>query len=152
MLRANQFPLIHYGVAVLASLLALPLRLMLELFLQSKVPLLMSVLPVLVSVWYRSFVPEMLATILSILVASYFFIPPWSSFAATGTSDLVRCGIFLSKGILTSALSESLRRSEHRPEITALSLKRSEEQFCLALLPRLFTPAFLKVPLSRGNL
>lgn len=128
MLRANRLPLIRYGVAVLASLLALLFRLLLEPILQGEAPLLVFVLPVMVSAWYGGFKPGVLATVLSALVGTYFFIPPLFSFEPTDLADAIRCIIFLVEGISISALNESLRRSRERSEATALSLKRSEEQ------------------------
>lgn len=128
MLKANRLPLIRYGVAVLASLLALLFRLLLEPILQGEAPLLVFVLPVMVSAWYGGFKPGVLATVLSALVGTYFFIPPLFSFEPTDLADAIRCIIFLVEGISISALNESLRRSRERSEATALSLKRSEEQ------------------------
>lgn len=128
MLRVNRLPLIHYGVAVLASLLALLFRLLLEPILHGEAPLLVFILPVMVSAWYGGFKPGILATILSTLVGTYFFVPPLFSFGPIGLADAIRCSIFLVEGILISVLNESLRRSKQRSEATALSLKRSEEQ------------------------
>jgi len=128
MLKVSRLPLICYGVAVLASFLALLFRLMLEPVLQGEAPLLVFILPVMVSAWYGGFKPGLLSTVVSALVGSYFFIPPLFHFGANETSDIIRCSIFLSEGILISALSGSLRRSRQRSETTALSLKRSEEQ------------------------
>lgn len=127
MLRANRLPLIHYGVAVLVSLLALLFRLLLEPILHGEAPLLVFILPVMVSAWYGGFKPGLLATVLSALVGTYFFIPPLLGFVPIEIADAIRCGIFLVEGIAISTLSESLRRSKQQSEATALSLKRSEE-------------------------
>jgi signal transduction histidine kinase len=128
MLKVNRSPLSRYGVAVLASLLALLFRLLLEPILRGEAPLLVFILPVMVSAWYGGFLPGLVATGLSLLMGDYFFLPPSFSFGITQLSDGVRSGVFLVEGVLISVLSESLRHSRQRAEATAISLQQSEER------------------------
>lgn len=76
MQEAKRLLVSPYGVAVLASLLALLLRLLLEPILQGEAPLLVFIMPVMLSAWYGGLKPGLLATAMSALLGSYFLLPP----------------------------------------------------------------------------
>ena len=121
----------RYGIAVLASLLALLLRFLLKPFLGGEAPLLVFIMPVMLSAWYGGLRPGLLATVLSALVGSYFFLPPLFNVGVFRVADLIRLCIFLTEGVLISSLSETLRRSKQRTEAIAVSLQDSEERYRL---------------------
>lgn len=134
MLRINQAYLYRYGVAILASFLALLLRLILEPVLNGTAPLLVFMVPVMLSAWYGGFGPGLLATILSALVGSYFFLP--TIFTTNDLTDstvnkIVQVSIFLLNGILISLLSQSRRLARKRAQAASLSLEESEERYRL---------------------
>lgn len=121
----------RYGIAVLASLLALTLRFLLLPILGYEAPLLVFIIAVMLSAWYGGLGPGLLATGLSALMGTYFFVLPALSFQVTELANVARIVIFIAEGILMSGLSEALRKSKRRAENTALALQESEEQYRL---------------------
>jgi PAS domain S-box-containing protein len=119
----------RYGVAVLVSFLALLLRSLLEPLLGERAPLLVFVIPVMLSAWYGGLVPGLVATGLSGFLGTYFFVLPRGSLGVMETGDGVRVGIFFLEGFLISWLNDALRQSRRRAEVTALSLRDSEERY-----------------------
>lgn len=133
MQKAKRLLLSRYGVAVLASLLALLLRLLLAPVLRENAPLLVFIMPVMLSAWYGGLKPGLLATVLSAFIGSYFFLPPFFFLDVAQVGDIVRLCIFLVEGVLISSLSEALRKAKQRTEAIALSLKESEERYRLLI-------------------
>ncbi|MBD2060210.1 PAS domain S-box protein [Oculatella sp. FACHB-28] len=131
MLGAERMLLSRYSVAVLVSLLALLVRFLLIPVLGYEAPLLVFIIPVMISAWYGGLAPGMLATGLTALVGTYFFVSPYFSFNIDGLENGVRIIIFLIEGILISSLSEALRRARQRAERTAVALQESEDQYRL---------------------
>ncbi len=131
MSKARRLLLLRYAVAVLASLVALLLRFLLEPMLGGEAPLLVFIIPVMFSAWYGGLGPGLLATALCAVVGVYFFVEPLFSLSITDTANLVRVGIFLVEGVLISWLNEALRAARRRAEVTALSLQESEEHYRL---------------------
>jgi PAS domain S-box-containing protein len=121
----------RYGVAVLASLLALLLRLLLEPILRGEAPLLVFVMAVVLSAWYGGLGPSLLATALSAVLGTYFFLPPVFSLSITKVADGIHLSLFLVEGILIGWLSERLRKAMQRTEAIALSLRESQENYRL---------------------
>lgn len=121
----------RYGVAVLASLLALLLRFLLNPILQEDAPLLVFVIPVMLAAWYGGLGPGLLATALSAAIGTYFFIAPTLSLSVTSVGEFVRLCIFLIEGVLISSLSQALRNSKQKAEQAVISLQESEERYRL---------------------
>lgn len=116
---------------MLASLLALLLRFLLAPLLKENAPLLVFIIPVMISAWYGGLKPGLLATALSALIGCYFFVQPLFSLDITSVANGVRLGIFLSEGVLISWLSETRRSAMQRTEAIASSLRESEESYRL---------------------
>jgi PAS domain S-box-containing protein len=131
MREAKRLLLSSYGVAVLASLLALLLRFLLAPILKENAPLLVFIMPVMLSAWYGGLKPGLLATALSALIGCYFFVQPLFSLDIHGVANGVRIGIFLLEGLLISWLSETRRGAMQRSEAIASSLRESEERYRL---------------------
>ena len=74
--KANRWLVSPYSIAVLASLLALLLRFLLAPLLRENAPLLIFFMPVMFSAWYGGLKPGLLATALSALISTYFFVQP----------------------------------------------------------------------------
>ncbi|HEY9830253.1 MAG TPA: PAS domain S-box protein [Stenomitos sp.] len=131
MREAKRLLLSCYGVAVLASLLALLLRFLLAPILRENAPLLVFIMPVMLSAWYGGLKPGLLATSLSALIGGYFFVQPLFSLDIHSVANGVRIGIFLLEGLLISWLSETRRGAMQRSEAIASSLRESEESYRL---------------------
>lgn len=129
--RAKGFLLSGYSVAIIASLLALLLRLFLAPLLRENAPLLVFIMPVLFSSWYGGLRPGLLATGLCAVLGTYFFVAPQLSFESLDLSNLTRVTIFVIEGFCISILSEALRSAKDRAEQVSLRLTESEEQYRL---------------------
>ena len=120
----------RYGVAVLAVVLALLLMLWLNPWVaMTKSPFLMFFGAVMVSAWYGGMGAGLLATVLSALLSSYFFIHPINNFLSLDLTDSVRLLLFLLQGILFSVLCGVLRTTNRRLEGSWLKLRASEERY-----------------------
>ena len=131
MREAKRLLVSSYSVAVLSSLLALLLRFLLAPLLQENAPLLVFIMPVMLTAWYGGLKPGLLATALSTLIGCYFFVQPLFRLDVTSVANGVRIGIFLSEGVLISWLSETRRSAMQRTEAIASSLRESEERYRL---------------------
>jgi PAS domain S-box-containing protein len=120
-----------YGVAVLAPLLALLLRLLLAPWLGTAAPLLVFVAAVMLSGWYGGLRVGLLSTVLSTLLAAFFLLPPTFSLAIANSTDNLQLVLFLMIGALISVLNGALKRSQQRITAMAASLKESEERYRL---------------------
>lgn len=128
---AKRLLLSYYAVAVLASLLALLFRFLLAPLLKENAPLLVFIMPVMISAWYGGLKPGLLATGLSALIGCYFFLQPFFSLDIAGVGNVVRISIFLLEGLLISWLSETRKTAIHRTQAIASSLRESEESYRL---------------------
>lgn len=131
MVRAKSILLSGYSIAVIVSLLSVVLRFSLSPLLQESAPLLVFILPVLISAWHGGLYPGLLATVLCGLMGTYFFVLPYFSFGILDIANLTGVSIFLVEGVCISVLSESLRKARSRAEQVALQLRDREEQYRL---------------------
>jgi PAS domain S-box-containing protein len=121
--------LLRYGVASFSVLLTALLMLLLDpLLAMSQSPFLLFFGAVMISAWYGGLGPGLLATALSALISTYFFIPPVYSLSLNWVTG-ARLGLFLLEGLLISSLSEALRVAKQRVERVLSRLQRSEEQY-----------------------
>jgi K+-sensing histidine kinase KdpD len=69
-------PLLRYGVAVTAVLVALVITRVIALYFESflRSPLFMSA--IMLSTWFGGFRPGMVAILLSVLALKYYYVPP----------------------------------------------------------------------------
>lgn len=119
----------RYGVAVLAVVLAILLMLLLNPWVgMSQSPFLMFFGAVMVSAWYGGMGAGLVATILSALLSSYFFIYP-TYWLVVELSDIVRLSVFVLEGVLISALCEALRNTNRRLEVSVRKFQTSEERY-----------------------
>ena len=122
---------LRYGLVVLAVALTLGFRLLLQPILGESAPLLMFVLPVLVSAWYGGRGPGLAATVASALVGWYFFLPGHYSFSGLGPADAIQLAIFSVIGATVSSLHGRLRFARSRAAGRLVELEASEERFRL---------------------
>ncbi|MCL1468496.1 PAS domain S-box protein [Argonema galeatum] len=129
MLNLTRFQIQRYSVAVLAVALALLLMLLLDPWLAiAKTPFLLFFGAVMVSAWYGGLGPGLLATFLSALLSSYFFLSPIYSLDLDLSSTL-RLLLFVLQGILFSVLCKELQTTNRRLAANLMKLKASEERY-----------------------
>ena len=128
---------LRYGVAVLAVVVVVLLKLLLDPFITEQSPFLMLAGAVMVGAWFGGLGPGLLATVLGALAADYYFLAPVGSFSLPGVA-LLPVVLFTLQGVLISGLVEALRSARGRAEESLVeahshqeSLRRSEERFRL---------------------
>lgn len=120
---SSKSPAAMYGVAVLVTLLALLFRLSLNPVLGDNAPLLVFIMPILLTSWYGGLWPGLFATVLSGTVGTYFFVTPGTTLALIQPADVIRIAIFTAEGILISLLCQSLHVSRQRVEQDAQTIQ-----------------------------
>jgi PAS domain S-box-containing protein len=120
--------LLRYGVALGATGLVLLVALALSREFASPAPLLLFSLGVILTAGYGGLGPGLLATGLSLLAGSYFFLEPMRSFAVEQPTDWVRLVVFAITGIVVSWLFEAVHTARRRAEAEARNaeLRHSE--------------------------
>jgi PAS domain S-box-containing protein len=108
-----------YVVAVLLVAASLLVRWMFRAWFGGNVPYLQFIPAILVAAWYGGLGPGMLATVLSVPAAMYFFLPP-AGFAVSGIPDVTSLGFFVAIGLGISWLNHKLRTA------AVLSASRAE--------------------------
>jgi PAS domain S-box-containing protein len=107
----NQPPFVRYGAAFASCALALLLGLQLEPLIGTNVFSLF-LLAVMVSAYVGGFGPALVAILLSGGLSAYLFLPPRYSFVPTDLSTLVRLSVFVTAGLLISALTAARNRAQ----------------------------------------
>jgi|GEM_PF-5480952 len=125
-----------YGMAVVFTTCSLAGRWFLSSILGLDAPLLMFILAVVLSAWYGGGGPGYLATLLSALVGSYFFLPPTNSIAIASVSDRLRLLLFVLEGFTISLVYAQL----HRAYMQAAKAIRARDDFLSVAAHELKTP------------
>ncbi len=112
-----------YGLAVVFSVLALVLMLLLRPLMEHSIFFLF-IAAVAISALYGGLGPGLVATVLSALASDFFFLPPQNALLG-GMEETLRLGIFLATGLIISWLARSRKSANER---LIESHKRVEEQ------------------------
>lgn len=126
----------RYGMAVISVAIAFMLMLWLNPWVATtESPFLLFFGAVMISAWSGGRNPGLLATALSALLGTYFFLPPVYSWQLAHSSGL-RLLLYVLQGILISVLSGALHKSNRqlrnsliKVQATAEDLPQSEEKF-----------------------
>jgi len=116
-LRASDWPTpARYLIAVGLAFTAAAVRGLLSGLWDDSVPFLMFVPAIVLSAWAGGFWPGMATTVLSALLANYFWLPPFHSFRLATGRELIAFVIFIAIGATICALSETMYRGRRRLE------------------------------------
>ena len=107
-------PLRRYGVAVLAVVLAVGLRLLLDPLLGDAHAFVTLYLAVVFVAWACGFGPALLTILLGAASATYFVLPPRGSIAIHRLEDQVGLVLFVLFGLVTAALGKQVRKGRVR--------------------------------------
>src|SRR5215211_3752587 len=116
--------LARYGVALLASVLALLLTWLFQPFMQRNL-FLWFFAAIVIGAWYGGLGPGLLVTAIAVVGIGYFFIAPYNLFDS-GSENLLRLGVFVLVALLISSLTAARRRS-------AISAQAQSEQLRVTL-------------------
>lgn len=100
----------RYGLAVLASALALVFAWLIRPWIEPNVYFLL-LAAVVVSAWYAGFGPRRLATLIGAILSYSFFLPPTSSLDAIRVSTLVQWSVFVLVALLIRSLPAVRKRA-----------------------------------------
>jgi signal transduction histidine kinase len=101
-----------YAVALLATVVALLVRLALNPFLGDYVPYITLLPAVAFCAWYCGVGPSILSATLALIGAQYWFIPPAHSLRIVGMAQVIGILLFLSVSSVMLAMGEARRRRE----------------------------------------
>lgn len=114
----------RYGLAVLAVSLATVLRLALDPILGEHLPFLMFFIAIVVTAWYGSFGPSLLAVCLSWLAFNHVILGPNGSVPFFGSRPALLFGFFII-GITIASLGEAARVARIRSRVEATRARRA---------------------------
>lgn len=121
-LRSVSLRLRWYGLAVMLSVLALLLMILLRPLMESSIFLLF-IAAVTVSALYGGLGPGLVATVLSALASDFYFLPPWHTLLGE-IEDVLRLGIFVAVGLIISWLCAMHRRADDQLRTLNENLER----------------------------
>ncbi|HJX29944.1 MAG TPA: PAS domain S-box protein [Thermoanaerobaculia bacterium] len=124
-------PWASHALAVLAVAGALGVRWLLGDILGEASPFLVFVVAVLLTARFGGFGPGLLATGLSALTATYFFLPPFGSLVPSDTASVLQLIIFCSIGVTVSLLNARLVSASGWALSRLNDLRETEERFRL---------------------
>ncbi|MEH1901463.1 MAG: ATP-binding protein [Nostoc sp.] len=122
-MKGIRFLLASYAVALLAVGSGLVLTLLLQSLLEPTIFLLFFA-AVAVSAWYGGMEAGLLATALSTLAVSYFFLEPVFSLFVASLDSVVRLGFFVLVTILISLLNSELRTAKQYLQVSEARFRR----------------------------
>ena len=119
---------LHYLAALLAPLVVSGLvQLTWPFFEQSPVPPFL--LAVTFCAWYGGVGPGLLSVLISLLLADYFFVPPYFALWPPKRADFVYLVTLTAVGALISTVTELMHRARRRAEFSRDSTKQSEDMY-----------------------
>ncbi len=127
-MKGTRFLLAPSAVTLLAVGSALLLTLLLQPLLEPTIFLLFFA-AVAVSAWYGGMEAGLLATTLSTLGVSYFFLEPVFSLLVANLDSIVRLGLFVLVTTFISLLNSELRTAKQHLQMSLQKLQVSEDRF-----------------------
>lgn len=88
---------------------------------------------VFVSAWIGGLIPGVISVFMSVMIITWFFIPPQFTFAGKSPIELFSSVIFCSMGVLFSIFHWRLQRSKRIAEEASSKLRASEENLSVTL-------------------
>ncbi|MGE3807144.1 MAG: PAS domain S-box protein, partial [Gemmataceae bacterium] len=122
-----------YGVGVTAVALAFVIRWLLTPVLGSDLPYPTFFLAVMLTAWVGGLRPALLALVLSLPLAGYFFVAPRYSLVLAGAREAIGFGIFTFVSLLMSIMSDSLRKAWQEASTTNLDLLAQQKRLELEM-------------------
>lgn len=103
----------RYAVGVLASVLAIAIKLLLDPALGKDAPFLVVLIGVLIAAWYGGLGPGLVAAVMTAAGVNYFFLPPYHTFSLGPGNALLQTVVYLLEGVFVSLLGEARKRTQY---------------------------------------
>jgi PAS domain S-box-containing protein len=116
----------RYAVAILAAVIAILLRKLLDPLIGPQYPYNTMFLAVVVSAWYGGIGPAIASMVVGAGAILYWFVPPYYSFAVRSSAEAFGLLVFLLMSAVIAALGESTRRQADKRESAEVALRESE--------------------------
>jgi K+-sensing histidine kinase KdpD len=116
----------RYAVAILAAVIAILLRKLLDPLIGPQYPYNTMFLAVVVSAWYGGIGPALVSMVVGAGAILYWFVPPYHSFAVRSSAEAFGLLVFLLMSAVIAALGESTRRQADKRESAEVALRESE--------------------------
>jgi PAS domain S-box-containing protein len=129
----HRTPFAAYAVAVLCAVISVLARMALDLVGGPRLPLLTFFPAIALAAWFGGFRPGLVTTLLCTVGGAYFWFPSTHSLRAQEPGDLIALALFVSIGVLISALNEALHRRRWQVLRSDEALRESEERMRLTL-------------------
>src|ERR1700687_2981767 len=110
--RISETTGMRYAVALLATAVALLVRLGLNPFLGDNVPYITLLPAIAFCAWYCGVGPSIASAVLALIGAQYWFISPARSLRIVGTAEVIGIVVALSVSSVLMAMGEARRRHE----------------------------------------
>ena len=107
--RPHRSVWLRYGVAVVVTVAALSLKLLLVPLVTRDEPVLLFFAAVMVSAAFGGLGPGLLATALGTALDGYFFMEPFNRFALNNAHQVLRLGIFVVEGVFVSLICARMK-------------------------------------------
>jgi PAS domain S-box-containing protein len=124
----RSYPYLHYAIALGTVALALAIHWELSATTHSCPPLILFLMPIMLSAYVGGFYPGLVATCLAAISTSYYLMPPVETPGATHTADIVQWVMLAATGIFLSAMTGALRRARERDRQTIHRLRDAENR------------------------
>ena len=149
MLSPARTPVLRYGGAVLAVILAAPARLALDPLFGAQYPLLTFFAALVFAAWFGGFGPSLLALALSGPVIPYFILPPHGVFPLGSTEAQVRFTAFPIVGLVIAVMGGTIRAARLRAEVAAEEDREKQRRLEREVIERRGAEAALRVEKER---
>src|SRR5688572_7341766 len=117
----------RYGLAIVSVALVALLRWSLQPALADSAPLILFVLPIVLSGWYGGFGPALLATLLGTLAGAYLFIPAGRGHHQFESADIPWAVTFIIVGIGLSIFNDLLHRTRKQLSLRTADSERQKK-------------------------
>jgi PAS domain S-box-containing protein len=117
-----------YLIAVLSTIVAVIVRMELDPVLGDQLPFPTFFIAMMFTAWYGGLGPTLLAIVLGLLAADYFFLPPRGVFGIENMFDLLGWMVFVVVGLTSAFLSNAQRAAQHRAERSAAEAQKHLER------------------------
>ncbi len=126
--RPHVHPLLSYGIAVVAVIVILLVRLTLDPLIEQPVPFLLFIATIIIPAWIGGLRAGIFTTLFACVVINYFFLGTRYVFGLPGAGDFLALVMFIAEGAFLSWAISALRQSQQHTEAAYQELVDSQQR------------------------